>query len=82
MPANGLGRERRRCQALDEGPQASQQLSRRGRSFSSPSTNAANSMSLPLTGFLLSNCRLPRDFKLLRIVVHPRQGWRGLKWIV
>ena len=28
-------------------------------------------MSLPLTGFLLSNCRLPRDFKLLRIVVHP-----------
>jgi hypothetical protein len=39
-------------------------------------------MSPPLTGFLLSNCRLPRDFKLLRIVVHPDQSRRGLKWIV
>jgi hypothetical protein len=35
-----------------------------------------------LTGFLLSNCRLPRDFKLLRIVMHPGQGWWSLKWIV
>ena len=39
-------------------------------------------MLLPLTGFLLSNCRLPRDFKLLRIVVYSGQSRRGLKWIV
>jgi hypothetical protein len=39
-------------------------------------------MSLPLTCFLLSNCRLPRDFKLLGIVVHPDQSRWGLKWIV
>src|SRR5450756_1005034 len=45
-------------------------------------TCSLESMSLPLTGFLLSNCCLPRDFKLLRIVVHPDQCRRGLKWIV
>ncbi len=39
-------------------------------------------MSLPLTGFLLSNCRLPRDFKLLRIVVHADESRRGLKGVV
>lgn len=32
--------------------------------------------------FLLSNCRLPCDFKLLRIVVHADQSRRGLKWVV
>jgi hypothetical protein len=35
-----------------------------------------------LARFLLSNCRLPRDFKLLRIVLHPGQSRRGLKWVV
>src|ERR1039457_6461813 len=45
-------------------------------------TSPLESMSLPLTGFLLSNCRLPRDFKLVRIVVHPGQSRWGLKRIV
>src|ERR1022692_3701016 len=40
------------------------------------------SMSLPQIGLVLSNCCLPGDFKLLRIVMHPGQGRRGLKRIV
>jgi hypothetical protein len=40
------------------------------------------SMSPVLPDFLLSNCRLPRDFKLWRIVVHPDESWRGLKKVV
>ena len=40
----------------------------------------------PMAGFLLSNCRLPREFKLLRIVVQLRQMrqkliWRGMQVI-
>src|SRR5450755_2109943 len=34
-------------------------------------------MSPSWADFLLSNCRLPRDFKLLRIVVYPGQRWRS-----
>ena len=36
----------------------------------------------PWAVFLLSNCRLPRDGKLLRIVVHADESRRGLKGVV
>ena len=37
---------------------------------------------LLLIGCLLSNYRLPRDFQLLRIVVHSGESRRGLKRVV